>query len=152
MEQCEYTSIFSVSGLFSYSNALLSSCYMHILLRPHSKVMHWKNNWKGWGLRFGAPCLFLPGALKITNSTHDGDDGGVELLLSLERSLPLRIRLETCCSLRCLSCSFSCWFCCCCCSRRRSFSASSCCCFMAWSSCWSWETRRAQVSMKGAHW
>lgn len=83
------------------------------------------------------------------DSWRDGDDDGGELLLSLERSLPLRIRLEACCSRRCLSGSFSCWICCCCCcccSRRRSFSASSCCCFMAWSSCWSWGTCRFQFS------
>lgn len=67
---------------------------------------------------------------------------GVELSLSLERSLARRLRLETCCSLRWRSCSFSCWFCCC--SRRRSFSASSCCCFMAWSSCCSCSTSRRE--------
>lgn len=73
----------------------------------------------------------------------------VELLLSLLRSLPLRLRLEMCSSRRCLSCSFSCWFCCCCCSKRRSFSASSCCCFMACSSCWSWETELTLVCKRG---
>lgn len=92
------------------------------------------------------PTHLSPQYSKRTNFVrHSADDGG-ELLLSRERSLPLRMRLETCCSRRCLSCSFSCWFCCCCCSRRRSFSASSCCFFITWSSCWSWEMCTPLVS------